>query len=97
MLFVDNDMADNGKTLFYIVVQILFCIFVSFINNGQVQLFWLLYQMPYIYWWLMKDYSMPPYICIQFPNLMTGVQNYYSDYCNCPYMSLFMCTGVCVE
>ena len=27
-----------------------FCIIVSFVNNGQVQLFWLLlYQMPYIY------------------------------------------------
>ena len=37
-----------------------FRIFVSFVNIGQLQLFWLLYQMPYIYWWLMKDYSMPP-------------------------------------
>ena len=75
-----------------------FCIFVSFVNNGHVQLFWLLlYQMPYIYWWLMKNYSMPPYICIQFSNLMTGIQNNYSDYCSCQYMSLFMCAGVCVE
>ena len=45
----------------------------------------------------LRHYSMPPYICIQFPNLMTGVQNYYSNYYNCPYMSLFICVGVCVE
>ena len=37
-----------------------FCIFLSFVNIGQLQLFWLLYQMPYIYWWLMKNYSMTP-------------------------------------
>ena len=53
----DNGRADNGNSLFDIAVQTLF---VSFVNIGQLQLFWLLYQMPYIYWWLMKNYSMTP-------------------------------------
>ena len=34
-------------------------------------------------WW--KTIQCHLKICIQFPNLMTGVQNYYSDYCSLLY------------
>ena len=37
-------------------------------------------------WW--KTIQCHLKICIQFPNLMTGVQNYYSDYCSLSYALL---------
>ena len=70
-----------------------FCIFLSFLNIGQLQLFWLLYQMPYIYWWLMKDYSMTPknmYTISELNYRCSELLFYYMSYY---YMSLFMCAG----
>ena len=81
-----------------------FCIFVSFVNIGQLQLFWLLYQMPYIYWWLMKDYSITPKDMYTISQLNDRCLELLFCYISYYYMSLFMCAwcmcwiaGVCVH
>ena len=70
-----------------------FCIFVSFVNIGQLQLFWLLYQMPYIYWWLMKDYSITPKDMYTISQLNDRCLELLFCYISYYYMSLFMCAG----
>ena len=68
-----------------------FCIFLSFVNIGQLQLFWLLYQMPYIYWWLMKNYSMTPTNMYTISQLNDRCSELLFCYMSYYYMSLFMC------
>ena len=70
-----------------------FCIFLSFVNIGQLQLFWLLYQMPYIYWWLMKNYSMTPKNMNTISQLNDRCSKLLFCYMSYYYMSLFMCAG----
>ena len=70
-----------------------FCIFLSFVNIGQLQLFWLLYQMPYIYWWLMKNYSMTPKNMYTISQLNDRYSELLFCYMSYYYMSLFMCAG----
>ena len=70
-----------------------FCIFVSFVNIEQLQLFWLLYQMPYIYWWLMKNYSMTPTNMYTISQLNDRCLELLFCYMSYYYMSLFMCAG----
>ena len=67
--------------------------FLSFINIGQLQLFWLLYQMPYIYWWLMKNYSMTPTNMYTISRLNDRCSKLLFCYMSYYYMSLFMCAG----
>ena len=56
-------------------------------------MFWLLYQMPYIYWWLIEDYSITPKNLYTISQLNDRCSKLLFCYMSYYYMNLFMCAG----
>ena len=70
-----------------------FLYFCKFCKHWTTETVLVVYQMPYIYWWLMKDYSMTPKNMYTISQLNDRCLELLFCYMCYYYMSLFMCAG----